>query len=97
MRRELAEEIATQALGWLCAQDELLPVFLAASGAGVDDLRAALGAQDGPDESVLMAAMDFIVMQDATVLDCARALEQPPETLGLAQAVLAGEGGRHWT
>ncbi|MFB9570702.1 DUF3572 family protein, partial [Saccharopolyspora hordei] len=37
-----AEDIATSAFVWLCGQEELLPVFLSASGASADDLGAAL-------------------------------------------------------
>ncbi|MCC5993063.1 MAG: DUF3572 domain-containing protein [Rhodobacteraceae bacterium] len=92
-----AEDIALRALTWLCMDDELLRVFLAASGAGPDDLRAALGAPEGPDAGMLGAALEFILMRDATVIACARALGLPNDRLALAGAVLSGRAGMHWT
>jgi len=40
MQQDSAETIALQALGWLAASDDLLPVFLGATGACEADLRA---------------------------------------------------------
>ncbi len=97
MQQDLAEEIATQGLGWLCGQDDLLPVFLAASGADLAGLRSALAAPTGPDSGLLVAALDFILMQDATVLDCAQAVQIAPDRVLMAHAVLSGQAGMHWT
>ncbi len=97
MQHSRAREIAGDTLIWLCGSEDLLPVFLAASGAIAQDLRAALAATEGPDAALSAAALDFVLMQDTTVLDCARALDLPPEELAQAQAVLAGQGQRHWT
>lgn len=96
MRQAYAQEIAADVLLWLCAQEELLGVFLSASGADVDDLRA--GLQSGaPDPGLTGAALDFVLMRDETVLQAAAALDLPPDRLAMAQAVLAGDAGRHWT
>ncbi len=94
MDTQTAEAIAAQGLVWLCAQEELLPVFLTASGTDADGLRAALADTD---PAVLAAALDFIMMRDATVLDCAHALDLAPERLAMAHAVMAGQAGMHWT
>ncbi len=40
--QEQAETLAIQALGWMAGNDEVLGQFMAASGASIDDLRAAL-------------------------------------------------------
>ena len=40
---EAAETLALQALAWLVSNDELLPVFLGATGASEADLRARAG------------------------------------------------------
>lgn len=90
-----AEEIAADALLWLCAQEDLLPVFLAATGASATDLRAAL--QSGAERGVLVAALDFILMRDDTVIAACAAQNLPSAELAVAQAVLAGEGQMHWT
>lgn len=92
-----AEDIATSAFVWLCGEEELLPVFLAASGASAQDLGAALRRDAGPDQGLLMAALDFILMRDDTVMAACAAQDLPFDQLAMAQAVLAGAGQMHWT
>lgn len=96
MQATHAQEIATAVVLWLCSQEELLPVFLSATGADIDNLRSALQA-GGADLALACAALDFTLMRDETVLDAASALDMPPERLAMAAAVLAGQAGRHWT
>ncbi|MBT0958783.1 DUF3572 domain-containing protein [Alphaproteobacteria bacterium KMM 3653] len=62
MNSEQAETLALEALAWIAGQDDLLPVFMGASGASVDDLR---GAAQNP--STLGAVLDFLTMDDAWV------------------------------
>lgn len=62
MQRENAETIALQALGWLAGNDELLPVFLGASGASQGDLRSGAG-----DPEFLASVLDFLAMDDAWI------------------------------
>ena len=90
-----AEEIATHALLWLCGQEDLLPVFLAATGADAGGLRAAL--QAGTEPALLLAALDFIMMRDDTVIAACDAQSLPYDHLAIAQAVLSGAGQMHWT
>lgn len=96
MKQTNAQEIAGDVLLWLCAQEELLGVFLSATGADVGDLRAGLQA-GAPDAGLATAALDFVLMRDDTVLDAATALQLAPDRLAMAAAVLAGEAGMHWT
>jgi hypothetical protein len=95
MTPELAEDIATAALVWLCADPDRLAGFLGQSGAGPDDLRRAL--QAGPDHAVLTAVLDFILLDDASVIACAQARNIAPERVALAASVLSGRAGMHWT
>lgn len=90
-----AQEIATDTLVWLCGQEDLLPVFLAATGADIGDLRA--GLQAGADPSLGSAALDFILMRDETVIAACGDLGLAYDRLALAQAVLSGAGQMHWT
>ncbi len=60
--REHAETIGLQALTWLAAHDELLPVFLGATGASEDDFRTGVGQPE-----FLGSLLDFILMDDAWV------------------------------
>ena len=95
MNAALAEEIAAQALAWLCADPDLVGGFLGQSGASPDDLRTAL--QSGADQGLLTSALDFILQADRWVLDCARALNLPPDRLQMAAAILSGRARMHWT
>lgn len=97
MTPERAEQIALGALAWLGADDQLFEVFLAASGAAPDDMRAHLTAADGPDRAFLESVLDFVLMQDDTVLACCDALTLAPPDLQLAHAVLSGRARMHWT
>jgi len=96
MQTASAQDISERVLLWLCTQQELLGVFLAASGADIDALRT--GLQTGAaDRALGNAALDFVMMRDETVLEAAAALDLPPDHLAQAAAVLAGESGMHWT
>lgn len=87
-----AEEIALLALGWLAGNDELLPVFLGASGATLEDLRA--GASE---PSFLGSILDFLMMDDAWVIACCDSLQMPYEALQQARQTLPGGTLPNWT
>lgn len=97
MTEDQAETIGLATLGWLCGQDDLLPVFLAASGATVGDLQAGLSAPGGPDRAVIVATLDFVLMQDETVIAAAQAQDLRAEKLVMAHALLSGAAQMHWT
>lgn len=84
--------VALQALGWLVARDDLLPVFLAATGASPGDLR-----QQANEPAFLGAVLDFILQDDAAVMgfctDAGLAYTVPLE----ARQALPGGGAVHWT
>ena len=92
MQREIAETITVQALGWLVANDELLSVFLGASGASLEDLRT--GATD---PALLGAVVDFLMMDDEWVLAFCHDAAIPPERLAEAREALPGGERVHWT
>ncbi|WP_068112937.1 DUF3572 domain-containing protein [Tropicimonas marinistellae] len=62
MEKEFAEIIGLKALAWLAGNDELLPVFLGATGAALTDVKARAG-----DAEFLAAVLDFLTMDDAWV------------------------------
>lgn len=97
MTQDQAEAIGIAALAWLCADDSLLPVFLAASGASAQDLRQQLSADGGPETALLIAALDFVLQRDDTVIAAASAQALPCERFAQAQAVLSGAAHMHWT
>ena len=89
---EAAETVALQALAWLVSNDELLPVFLGATGASESDLRARAGEAE-----VLGSVLEFLTMNDAWVMAFCDAGNMAYEQPMLAAQVLQGAGRTHWT
>ncbi|MGZ9811724.1 DUF3572 domain-containing protein [Pseudoroseicyclus sp. H15] len=92
MTPEQAEITAIEALAWLVTDDELLPVFLGASGAELGQLREAAG-----DPATLASVLDFILLDDEWVRRFADQTGQKPERLMQARAALPGAEQVHWT
>lgn len=92
MDRGQAEVVALKALGWLSGHDELMPVFLGATGATLDDLRARAGEAE-----FLASVLDFLTMDDAWVTAFCEAEGLPYETPLAARRALPGGGEVHWT
>lgn len=92
MSPDTAETLALQALAWLAANEELLPVFMGATGSSQDDLRAQAGQPE-----FLASVLDFLLMDDAWVISCCDALQQPYPQLMLARAALPGGAQINWT
>ncbi len=63
MQRDRAETVAIRALGWIAADDELMPVFLGSTGVSLSDLRSGAG-----DPVFLASVLDFLTMDDAWVV-----------------------------
>lgn len=90
--RETAETLALQALGWLVAQEDLLPVFLGSTGLGEDDLRTRVG-----DADLSAAIVDFILMDDEWVTRFCDGHDIGYDQLMRARAALPGGEQVHWT
>ncbi len=92
MKQDVAETLAAQALAWIAGQDDLLGVFLGATGSSADDVRSRVG-----DPEFLASVLDFLVMDDAWVVGfcdaTGLAYDQPMQ----ARAVLPGGAAMHWT
>lgn len=91
-KQEMAETVALRALEWLVGNDELLPVFMGSTGAGIDDLKA--GASDA---DFLGSVLDFLLMDDAWVVSFCDAHTMPYDQLMQARAALPGGQAVHWT
>ncbi|WP_171128193.1 MULTISPECIES: DUF3572 domain-containing protein [unclassified Ruegeria] len=87
-----AETLALNVLGWLVANDELLPVFLGATGASGQDLREWAGEPE-----FLISVLEFLLMDDSWVMSFCDANSVPYELPGQARALLAGDSEMHWT
>lgn len=92
MQQIQAERIAIQALGWLASHDDLMPVFLGATGSSAEDLRAQAG-----DPAFLLSVLDFLLMDDAWVIAFCDSEGLPYEMPMRAKQALPGGGEVHWT
>ncbi|WP_137701574.1 DUF3572 domain-containing protein [Marimonas lutisalis] len=92
MSQESAETIALQALAWLAANDDLLPVFLGSTGTVADELRDR--AQDA---DFLGSILDFLLMDDAWVVAFCDTAGLSYDKPMLARAVLPGGKQMYWT
>lgn len=87
-----AETLALQALAWLVGQDDLLPVFLGASGASESDIR-----DRAQDPEFLGSVLDFLIMDDAWVIAFCDTQTIAYDTPMQARALLPGGDQVHWT
>ncbi|MEV8465501.1 DUF3572 domain-containing protein [Fluviibacterium sp. DFM31] len=92
MTRDAAQVVALQAVGFLAATDDLVSVFMGATGIAREDLIAGIETPE-----VQAAVLDFVLMDDQWVLAFAKETGQPPEAIALARASLPGGEDRHWT
>ena len=90
--QDSAETIALQALAWLAGNEDLLPVFLGSTGAVADDLRERVG-----DADFLGSILDFLMMDDAWVVQFCDMAGLSYEVPMLARAALPGGKTVYWT
>lgn len=90
--REAAETLGLEALAWLVGQEELIGVFLGATGASEGDLRARAG-----DPEFLGSVLDFILMDDQWVVQFCDSRGLAYEKVMMARAALPGGEQVHWT
>lgn len=90
--RERAEALALQALGWLAAHEELMPVFMGSTGLTENDMRTRA---DDPD--LLAAVLDFLLMDDAWVMAFCDDMNLAYSRVAAARAALPGGEQVHWT
>lgn len=91
MNRENAEMLALEALGWIAGNDDLLPVFVGATGADSAALRA--GAAD---PAFLGSVLDFLLMDDAWIVAFCDAAGLGYEAPRNARAALPGADLSDW-
>jgi hypothetical protein len=92
MSQESAETVGLQALGWLAGNEDLLPVFLGATGASEADVRS--GASD---PEFLGGLLDFLMMDDAWVMSFCDSISIPYDRLMQARHSLPGGEQVNWT
>ena len=96
MQSEVATEtalvLAIQALGWLAADDEIFPQFMAATGAGIGEVRARAA-----DADFLAAVLDFLMQDDRWVVAFCDAGGHAYTAVQAARGALPGGANQHWT
>jgi hypothetical protein len=81
--RETAEQLAVVALGFLAAEPDRLSRFLALSGLGPENLRAAAA-----DPAFLTSVLDYLLGDETLLLAFAADQGQAPESVAAARRVL---------
>ncbi|MGR3616537.1 MAG: DUF3572 domain-containing protein [Paracoccaceae bacterium] len=89
---DAAETLALKALTWLIGNEDLLPVFLGASGAGVDDIKTRAGEPE-----FLGSVLDFLMMDDAWIMAFCDAVGVVYELPIQARMALPGGAQVNWT
>lgn len=86
---EQAESLAITALGFIAADPDLLPRFLAVTGISAGEIRAA-AAEPG----FLAGVLDFLLAHEPSVMAFAAATDTDPASLAAARRVLPGGDDR---
>ncbi len=87
-----AADTGLKALIWLLGNEELLPVFMGATGVGAEDLRA--GAQDAV---FLASVLDFLMLDDSWVVAFCDSEGLAYDAPMHARQQLPGGDSVHWT
>lgn len=90
--QESAEIVALRALGWLSGREDMLAMFLAASGTDLEDLRTR-----ATEAVLLIAVLDFIMSEDGWVIAFCDEMGLPYESIDRARQNLPGGARIHWT
>ncbi|NHB78524.1 DUF3572 domain-containing protein [Rhodobacter sp. M37P] len=92
MTPDMAQTLALQALAWIAAEDEIFPQFLAATGAGLAELRAR-----ACEAEFQAAVLDFLLQEDRWVVAFCDGHGHPYTAPLAARLALPGGAEMHWT
>ena len=92
MTPQIAEELALSALGWIAASDDLIGVFLGATGSTLDTVRA-----QASDPAFLGSGLDCLLMDDAWVAGFCDANSLDYRQPMIARQMLPGGDVPNWT
>jgi len=92
MTKDKAEELALQALAWIAASDDLMGVFLGATGSSVDMVRA-----QATEPAFLGSVLDFLLMDDAWITGFCDAHRLDYSQPMRARQMLPGGDVPNWT
>ena len=92
MDREIAETRALEVLTWVLSEDDLIQVFMGATGASQNDLRSNTLSHE-----FLLSILDFVLMDDRWVISCSKFLNIDPSQIHLIKISLDGSQEVNWT
>ena len=92
MDREIAETRAPEVLTWVLSEDDLIQVFMGATGASQNDLRSNTLSHE-----FLLSILDFVLMDDRWVISCSKFLNIDPSQIQLIRMSLDGGQEVTWT
>ena len=92
MDKEIAETRALKVLTWLLSEDDLIQVFMGATGASQNDLRSNTLSHE-----FLISILDFVLMDDRWVISCGKFLNIDPSEIKLIRMSLDGGQEVNWT
>ena len=92
MDREIAETRALEVLTWVLSEDDLIQVFMGATGASENDLRSNTLSHE-----FLLSILDFVLMDDRWVISCSKFLNIDPSQIQLIRMSLDGGQEVTWT
>ncbi len=92
MDREIAETRALEVLNWVLSEDDLIQVFMGATGASQNDLRS-----NTLNHEFLLSILDFVLMDDRWVISCSKFLNIDPSQIQLIRISLDGGQEVTWT
>lgn len=92
MNATSAQDLAVQALTWILSTDDLASVFMGATGASVDNIRA-----QAADPVFLASVLDFLMMDDAWVTGFCDSVRLNYEDPMRARQLLPGGDLPNWT
>ena len=92
MDREIAETRALEVLTWVLSEDDLIQVFMGATGASQNDLRSNTLSHE-----FLLSILDFVLMDDRWVISCSKFLNIDPSQIQSIKISLDGGHEVNWT
>ena len=92
MNKEIAETRALEVLTWVLAEDDLIQVFMDATGASQDDLRS-----NTLNHEFLISILDFVLMDDNWVISCSKFMNIDPAEIQVIKMSLDGGQEVNWT
>ena len=92
MNKEIAETRALEVLTWVLAEDDLIQVFMDATGASQDDLRS-----NTSNHEFLISILDFVLMDDSWIISCSKFMNIDPSQIQVIKMSLDGGQEVNWT